>query len=267
MTDRIKHLLPAVVLGFIVLGLIVWYMMRVPAPEPSFNAPSSSVSAEPAKIAEEATYYTVDALYPTETALRGSAGVQADTDAIAAMKTFVEQEIAKFKDNGDFANLSHDDVQMLGLDQRKYALGIEYKIYESAATLSYVYQMYTDTGGAHPNTYYRTFTFNKKSGTALHMEELFAESAPYLETLSTIARAKLPALLAERSSIEVSEVDTDYIASGTLPVEDSFQNFYLDGKNLVLVFPPYQVGPYVLGMIELPIQTSELAGLAPEYTK
>lgn len=263
MTSRIKHFLPAIILILIVLGLVVWYMIAVPAPTHTFGTPPTPVASEPAKVSEDATYYTVDATYPTSTSLEGAA----NQAAVASMKSFVEQEIAKFKDNGNFASLTKDDVQMLGLDERKYALGIEYKMYESASTLSYVFQMYTDTGGAHPNTYYRTFTFNKESGDALELGDVFVSNAPYLETLSTQARNTLPGMIATMESVSVSEVDTEYIKSGTLPEEDSFQNFYFEGTNLVLLFPPYQIGPYVLGMITLPIATNELKDLKPEYMK
>lgn len=265
MTNRIKTFLPVAVLLLIVLGGAIWYMMSVPAPTPS--SWNTTDNAEPATqtITDEGTYYSIKAQYPTFTSLKGIAGAQADAAATATMKGFVEQEIAKFKDNGNFANLSHDDVQMLGLDQRKYELGIEYTIHENSSTLSFVYQLFADTGGAHPNTYYRTFTFDKKTGEALSMHDLFTEGSPYLETLSKASRAKLLPLIAERTQSQISEVDTDYIASGTMAEEDAFQNFYLEGDALVLVFPPYQVGPYVLGMIELPISTKELPSLKAEY--
>ncbi len=265
MTDRIKYFLPAAILLVILLGGVVWYMMSTPAPTPNFGTDTPAAATEPVTVTDEATYYTVRALYPSETPLKASAGAQADQTAVSVMKTFVEQEIARFKDNGNFANLSHDDVQMLGLDQRKYELDLEYTTHAGNATLTYVYQMYMDTGGAHPNVFYRTFTFDVKTGAQLSMHDLFAEDAPYLETLSTLSRSKLPAFMAARSGVAVSEVDTDYIASGTMAVEDAFQNFYFKDGNLVLLFPPYQIGPYVLGMIELPIPVSELSDLRVEY--
>lgn len=268
MTERIKQFLPAIILGLIVLILVGWYMISVPAPvKAPTTATSTPVATEPAKINEDATYYTVKATYPTTTTLAASAGAEADREAVTAMKTFVEQEVARFKDNGDFANLSHDDIQMQGLDQRKYALGIEYSTYESKGTLSYVYQMYADTGGAHPNTYYRTFTFDKASGAVLELGDVFVANAPYLQTLSDKARSMLPPMIAKMANVEVSAVDMEYIKSGTLPEEDAFQSFYFEGSTLVLLFPPYQIGPYALGMILLPIPASELKDLRPAYAK
>ena len=266
MTARIKHFLPAVILILIVLGLIVWYMIRVPAPSPFVATPEPATQvSEPMKIAEEAPYYTVDAIYPIQTTLATSAGTQADQAAVTTMKAFVDGEIAQFKKDGNFPTLTAEDVEMLGLGERKYALGIEYKTYESTATLSYVYQMYVDTGGAHPNTYYRTFTFDKKSGTELTLADVFAPNALYLQTLSDKARAVLPGKIAGMESESVTEVDIEYIRSGTKPEAEAFQSFYFDGNRLVILFPPYQVGPYVLGMITLPIATSDLTDLKPEY--
>ncbi len=267
MTQSIKSLLPAIILGLVVLAGVVWYMSRVPAPTTVNPTPAAPAATEPAKIAENAPYYTVDATYPTQTTLSTSAGAQADQAAVATMKAFVDGEIAQFKKDGNFPQLSAEDIQMLGLGERKYALGIEYKTYESASTLSYVYQLYTDTGGAHPNTSYRTFTFDKKTGALLALKDVFAANAPYLQTLSTKSRLVLPGKIAAMESVTVKEVDTDYINSGTKPEIVAFQNFYFEGSNFVLLFPPYQVGPYVLGMITLPIPTSELKDLKPEYVK
>ena len=266
MTEQIKRLLPVVILGIVVLGGVVWYMMQVPAPSPFTATPEPATAvSEPAKVAEEAPYYTVDALYPTGTTLAATASSKADTQAVNTMKAFVEGEIAQFKKDGNFPSLTAEDIQMLGLGERKYAIGIEYKTYESSATLSYVYQIYVDTGGAHPNTYYHTFTFDKKTGAKLELSDVFVANAPYLQTLSDTSRAALPQMIAKMSSVTTSEVDIEYIQSGTKPEKEAFQTFYFEGKNLVLLFPPYQVGPYVLGMITLPVPTNKLQDLKPEY--
>lgn len=265
MTDRIRTILPAALIGLVVLVGLIWYMAVNPAPAAAPSIPTET--AEPVSITEEATYYTVDAQYPSSTPLQGTAGDAANSAAVSLMRAFVEQQIARFVDNGNFANLTHDDIQMLQLDQRKYAIGVEYSIKISPQTVSYIYQIYEDTGGAHPNTYYRTFTFDSSTGAALAMEDLFTAGAPYLDTLSLLSRARLPGMIAERTSSDVASVNIEYIESGTPPEADSFQSFYLEGNTLVLVFPPYQVGPYVLGMIELSLATTEVPGLKSEYVR
>ena len=57
------------------------------------------------------------------------------------------------------------------------------------------------------------------------------------------------------------------INMGTTPEEVSFENFYFDGNDLVILFAPYQVAAYAAGPQTLRIPLSELASiLKPEYT-
>ncbi len=266
MSQSLRRFLPLIVLGVIALGGGLWYVLSNPG---TLKAPTTTteVPAEPTKITEDATYYTVDAAFPSATPLKKSAGAVADKAAVDFMHGFVMGQIDSFKKNSDFENLSHDDIQMLHLDERKYAIGIEYEMKESGRTITYIFQVYTDTGGAHPNTTYRTITFDRKTGRPLTTADLFAPGAQYLATLSALARAKLPAIIAAREEVSVSEVQMDFIEDGTKPEPPSFMNFYLEPGTFTLVFPPYQVGPYVLGRVDLTIPTSEVAGLRSEFTQ
>lgn len=252
------------VLILVFIGCAIWYMATHQAPAPvgpitaATTTPTTGTAAEPQQIVDNGKYYEITATYPGSTLLRQTTSPQADAAAVATLKTFVEQQIARFKDNGNFENLSAKDIELQGLDAgRKYAFNAEYKTYQGAHTISYVYTLYEDTLGAHPNAYYRTFTFDTATGQDVELSDLFA-SGNYLETLSTVARADLPNIIRAKTG---SAADTDYIASGTLPEADSFQNWYLDGAALVLVFPPYQVGPYAIGTILDPIPLSKLSNI------
>lgn len=266
MTQTIRRFLPLIVLGVIALGGGLWYVLSNPG---TLNAPTTTTEPppEPTKITEDATYYTVDAAFPSATPLKKSAGAAADKAAVDFMHGFVMGQIDAFKKSADFENLSHDDIQILRLDERKYAIGIEYETKESGRTITYIFQIYTDTGGAHPNTTYRTLTFDRKTGRPLTTADIFVPSTPFLDTLSTLARAKLPAIIAAREEVSVSEVQMDFIEDGTKPEPPSFMNFYFEPGTLTLIFPPYQVGPYVLGRVDLTIPTSEVTGLRSEYAQ
>lgn len=253
------------ILIVIFVGLAIWYMALHPAPVSQNQdgmpiAPVPQPQLAPAEhIRENAQYYEIDAAYPSDVPLRGAAG----TDAVGLMRSFAEKEIARFKDNGNFANLTAQDIAMQYRDGRKEGLTIDYKVFQGAQTLSYVYTLFEDTLGAHPNTYYRTFTFDTVSGEALDLDSLFLPTANYLDRLSRESRAALPALISAKMQ---ATADQDMILSGTQPEADTFQSFYIEGTNLVLVFPPYQVGPYVLGTVLLPIPLSSLSDiLQPKY--
>lgn len=223
------------------------------------------VPAETLHLTEHATYYDIDLTYPSATPLV-SVSASANDAAVAAMKAFAATTSAQFKQDGNFANLTHDDVQMMGLDQNKYSVSSEYKTYTGGRTVSYVFAVYEDTGGAHPNTYYRTFSFDTQTGAPLTFGDLFAPGSSYLSLLSSQARADVPQILAKDAGGNAPAEDTTYVESGTKPEAAAFQSFYIDGTSFVLVFPPYQVAPYSYGTILDPIPLTKLASaLAPAY--
>jgi len=251
-----KLMIGGVVLILIIIGLAFWYMATHPAPEP---VPVNPIGQEPqgqqtGSIVENEQYYEVEAVYPATTPLRASAGAQADTAAVSAMRTFEANAIASFKEQNQLATLTAAEAEMFGLgDERKYALGIDYEMRTSPTTVSYVFMIYEDTLGAHPNGYYRTFTFDLATGKGLLLSELFAPGADYLGILSEKSRASLKNTL--------DDTPSDMLEAGTTPDEDNFQNFYLDGSVLVIVFAPYQVGPWAIGTQEVRIPKSDLDGV------
>jgi len=210
---------------------------------------------------EKADYYTIAVNYPTTTPLT-SVSSGANADALVTMRNALGSMVASFKSDGNFSNLTPEDIKMMGFDQgRKESLSVKYLISSSVNTVSYIYTIYTDTLGAHPNGTFRTFTFDTNTGKELALSDLFTGST-YLDTLSTIARAKLPAII----GAENISSDADFIKSGTTPEEQNFQNFFFDNKDFVILFPPYQVGPYALGPQTLRIPVSELKDiLKPEF--
>lgn len=255
----------------VIIGWYLWGSNKALAPsETASSSPQTATTTPPktpapaAHITEHAAYYDVDMAYPSATPLV-SVSAAANARAVAQMKGALQDTVDQFKKDGNFANLTHDDVQMMGLDQRKEALGAEYKTYTGNRTVSYVFEIYADTLGAHPNVYYRTFTYDTQTGVPLDLSDLFVPGAKYLNQLSTTAVAQLPQILATREQVSVSEVDTDYMRSGTSPQPENFQSWYVQGSKLVIVFPPYQIGPYALGTIELPIALSLLTDLKADY--
>ncbi len=257
-----KHpspLLIVIILIAVAEGLYITYPSWSPLlsflSRPSETATSTpdtaSAPSVPKHIDEHAAYYDITTMYPSGTALKASAGATADAKAVAVLKGFVQNEIERFKENGNFANLTPEDIKIQGLDAgRKYVLDISYKTHASPHTLSYVFAIEQDTLGAHPNTFYRTFTFDSVSGSGLVLGDIF--TGDYLSMLSKVSRAKLPKVIG-------SSADADMISAGTTADEENFQTFFLEGKNFVLLFPAYQVGPYALGPVTLSIPLTELS--------
>lgn len=253
-------LIGLIVLGVVIAGLALYVGMR---PSPVKAPAEKDVAALNGSYVEHADYYDIEAVYPTETLLPGDA----NDAAVSLMQEWVIEAISQFKKNGNFDNLTAEDITMLGFDQgRKESLKITYTEASSPHTISYFFTIYSDTLGAHPNGFFKTFTFDTdpstssgQAGTPLALADLFTPGAKYLEELSTIARAKLPGIIGQYA-------DTDYITTGTEPKEENFQTFILDNGSLTILFPPYQVGPYSIGPQTLPIPLADLKDiLKPEY--
>ncbi|PIR83041.1 hypothetical protein COU19_02655 [Candidatus Kaiserbacteria bacterium CG10_big_fil_rev_8_21_14_0_10_56_12] len=239
-----------VVVAVLAAILLRPYAVRVPLE----SAPTGSV-------VDHATYYDIDASYPTVTPLADSVGREADRAAITQMRSYVDEAVAEFKQEGNFDHLTPEDIHLMGFDQgRKETLRISYFSASSTPTVSYIFNLYVDTLGAHGNSTFHTFTYDLKSGAALGLEDLFVAHADYLGTLSRLSSARLPDILGNDS------YDTSMVDMGTAPIEANFENFFLDGTSLVLLFPPYAVAPYSAGSQTLAIPVSELRTLLkPTY--
>ncbi len=257
MDTRPLPLLIAIVI-LLLAGGALWFVLTLsPSEGVSEVATSTQNGVTKAHLEDSGDVYQIDGYYPTETPLLVSAGTSANASAVFTMKTFVETEAARFKDNS-IADLTPDDIriQELGGD-RKYTLEADYDVHLSDATVSYVYHMYADTMGAHPNAYYRTFTFDLATGEELHIGDLF-QTTDFLEVLSNESRIRLVPQIAKGYEVPEAELDRSMLDAGTTPFSDNFQNFYFEGNALVLLFPPYQVGPWALGTQEVAIPRSEL---------
>ncbi|MDO8231770.1 MAG: RsiV family protein [bacterium] len=239
-----------------ILG-IVFYAATQPdkreVTKPSTTLPDTGYS-------EHAKYYDITANYATSTPLLQTVGKQYDTSAKELMHAFVSNTITAFKSEGNFENLTAEDVKMMGFDQgRKEKLNIVYMTAVSNRSISYIFTIYTDTFGAHGNLDFGTFTFDVKTGDRLKLGDIFMPGTNYLETLSLLSQSKLPAVIGQRA-------DTSTINKGTAPEENNFERFFLDTKELVLLFPPYQVAAYSEGPQTLRIPLTELSSiLKPEY--
>jgi Rieske Fe-S protein len=194
----------------------------------------------------EGEYATVEIEYP----------VSASAKMQVVMENWIKERITYFSpSNTDMFDAR--EMARLKADGRKYAMDIEYKKYSGSTTVSYVYQIYEDTGGAHPNTYYKTFTFDA-SGNTIELAGLFKTDVRYLDRLSKISYDYLVKDLAKRFSAPLDDGQIDMVRMGTSPTPETLQFFYVDEQNLVLIFPPYQVAAYAAGVSEVRIPLSDL---------
>lgn len=254
--QRNTYISIAVVL-VVIAGITLYVVLH---PVPTGPAGEAAIILPAGGYSEHTKYYDISASYATSTPLLKSAGASADATARSLMLGFVRDTIYKFKTDGNFANLTSTDIKAMGLDQgRKETLQIIYRVASSPHTVSYIFTIYEDTLGAHGNTFFRTGTFNMKTGAPLALANIFSPGTTYLNTLSSISRAKLPGIIGQGA-------DMTFIKNGTEPKAENFQSFYLDANNFIILFDPYAVAPYSSGPQTLRIPLSQLSSiLKPEY--
>ena len=226
-----------IILIIFAAGFGLW-ASKATAPGPSGQEQSILTgSATPQgdyKYTEEAPYYAIEARYPA-----GRPVVEA---ALAA-------SIAQFKEDGNFANLTAEDIQIQGLGpDRKYAYDAEYKTYNAPGYTSYFYTIYQDTLGAHPNGYFLTFVFDK-DGNKVALGQLFPNNPNWLEELSLVLSNEVVAQMKQRTGLD--DITGAVFAEGLATKEENFQNFVIDGDMLVVEIPPYQVAAYAAGSFEV----------------
>ena len=142
-------------------------------------------------------------------------------------------------------------------DGRKYTLDISYKPYVSPGFVSYVFTIYMDTGGAHPNGFYHTLIFNEQ-GDSVSLSRLFKDNSRYLDRISTFAYGQVLTQLKGKTGRELTPEDENTVRMGTAPSPEALQFFYLDGSDLVVLIPPYQVAAYAFGSFEARIPLDSL---------
>jgi hypothetical protein len=169
-----------------------------------------------------------------------------------AIDEFLQAERAQF-----FAPLT--DV-MLYWSPGPLSVYISYETFQfSPDIISLNFTISTYTGGAHPNSYFRTFTFDLAGQRVLALPDLFLPGVDVLSVIAPIAQQSLIAQLGDMS-------DAATIALGAGPDPLNYQNFVLTPDALVFYFPPYQVAAYAAGpqMVSLPLADLR-AILAPPF--
>lgn len=115
---------------------------------------------------------------------------------------------------------------------------------------SYKLILSKNTGGAHPNTFFHTWTYDAETGKVFKFQDLFQPEHNPLWTIYPIVKEKL--LAAEIS-------DEDWIERGSGETNfENYRNFVIDGEELVLIFEPYQVAAYAAGPQEVRIPMKRL---------
>lgn len=152
------------------------------------------------------------------------------------ISSFIQKNIEDFKN--DVKNSTIPKLQ-------SYTLDIRYDTYSYKNFVSYVFYIFLDTGGAHPNTYIHTISFDKNKNTIITIDSLIEKNPKLLEILSKESFEQL------QNSEKFQNGDfqniQNMVIDGTKATANNFRNFAFSEKGFILFFENYQVAPYVYG--------------------
>jgi hypothetical protein len=133
-----------------------------------------------------------------------------------------------------------------------FFLSISYEEYRFSDTVtSLVFTISDYTGGAHPNSYYKTFTFDLEQERVITLGDLFVEGSNPLAVISPIVQQDLITRIGEMT-------DPTWIEQGTGENPENYQNFAITPDALIFFFPPYQVAAYAAGPQQASIPLAQL---------
>jgi hypothetical protein len=198
---------------------------------------------------EAGDYYTIQINYPDKTPLASRGNWGAEGHAEAAIAQMISGLVSQFRQAGNLTNLSQTEKDRLNQSGLKYSLNVGYHTYSSGAFVSYEFDVFMDTGGAHPNNFYKTLVFDM-SGNAVPLGSLFKPGSDYLGRISQAAMTQVKDELRRRTG---SDPSGDLIAEGLAAHADNFANFVVDSDRIRIFIPPYQAAAYAAGSFEVDI--------------
>lgn len=142
------------------------------------------------------------------------------------------------------------------LTHQVYSLQITYDVYSYQNFVSYVFWIFMDTAGAHPNTFIRTINFDKNTNEIVTIDSLVNK---YPDILNIFSKISLEELKKSKKFKENGYEDIlGMLESGTRPTLKNFKNFAFSEDGIILFFENYQVAPYFYGSFQVKIPYSGL---------
>jgi hypothetical protein len=128
-----------------------------------------------------------------------------------------------------------------------------------------VIEAYFFTGGAHGNSAFFTTTFDKELGKELTLSDVVGHETSYEKIASVVEPIALEQLLLkiQENSLPIQRDELENalrvtFAEGLAPKAENFSLWYVDGKKIIFLFPPYQIAPYVFGTVRVPVPVESL---------
>lgn len=207
---------------------------------------------------EDPCMFTIGGVLDAETGqctIQVSINLNVDYPPPGEQPEFIAQAITDFIQNTTATFMNYFTTTPLPPTQAApWELWVDYEVSQYRDWLvSYKFTIYEYTGGAHGNTAFQTFNFDLQNEREILLSDLFDEAG--LTQVSEIAQEQLKETLGDM-------VDEQWLADGTAPTPENYQNFVFTEDSLVFTFPQYQVAAYAAGPQTVTIPLSDLVGVS-----
>lgn len=185
----------------------------------------------------------------------------------------------------EFIDALPDPKQMPEFADRQFELLLHFKLAAGTPAFTSVRETgMQDTGGAHPIPVEAAFVFDRKAGKLIALDDLFADPDAARTALANfahdtllkkfMAKAPRPGEGSPTALREWKTNMTQMLGDGTKPTTVNYSVFVVragatpdaPSPGLTLIFPPYQVAPYVYGTQVVDVPASVFAKfLKPAY--
>ncbi|HET7163295.1 MAG TPA: DUF3298 domain-containing protein [Rhodanobacteraceae bacterium] len=185
----------------------------------------------------------------------------------------------------EFMQALPDPTQLPEFAHRRFEMQLEFKVAANTPAFTSVRETgMQDTGGAHPIPVQAAFVFDRKAGKLIALDDLFADPDTARKALANFAHDTLlkkfmsnapkPGEGSLEAAREWKANMTQMLNDGTKPTTVNYSVFVVRAgtqataasPGLTLIFPPYQVAPYVSGTQTVEVPASLFAKyLKPEY--
>lgn len=234
-------------LGIVIIVLVFFLFKKNPSSIPNTTIPKENVVNTPITSTNKVTEESIkeENFIGTKSIITGS-GVLADS-----ARSYIDTTVASFKQSAD--EEVPDMRAKFGADAptAKYEIDLKATYIKNPTTTSIVIDQYVYTGGANGDSSYKVFTASNKTDKILALSDIIIPSKQDVFT----AFMKKQLLAWKPNGSKYSPVFEDEVSALTF---DSFPNWSLGGKNLIIYFDKFAIGPGTLGAVAFPVPISKV---------
>lgn len=148
--------------------------------------------------------------------------------------------------------------KQLPKDIHQSSFTVDYNIFlvqpqkESLLSVRFNKASYFD-GQIHPTHKIEVFNYNLTTGKKITLADLFGTDPNYWQVLSRYCRSELYK--------KIGHGDMKWLAEGTAPLPENFQNWNIKSTGIIITFDEYQIATYAVGQLQVVVPYKALRQL------